>query len=315
MELRQLQYVVTLAEELHFGRAAARHYITHGALSQQISRLERELQVRLFDRDSRHVELTPAGRLLLEHARKVTAAVDAAAVAVREHREGRRGALRLGLLAAGGGEIANEMMRAFCLANPEAQLVPSDLMTTDLIAPLLDGRLDASLVWGPIDDERLEVTPLFTEPRVAVLSPRNERADADSLMVADLLGMPHLQRLVGEPERWEGFWNLVPERGGEQPDRHEWFQTGNVVSQLRSVGLNDGLLTTPASCIRDLPAAALGVCYVPVTDLEPTPLSLVALRNPANPLVAAFRRVALSVTGRLLSVLPDDPPRLHPSVL
>jgi DNA-binding transcriptional LysR family regulator len=73
MELRQLRYFVTLAEELHFGRAAAREHIVQSALSQQLQRLERELGVRLLERTTHHVQLSPAGSAFLIEARQILA--------------------------------------------------------------------------------------------------------------------------------------------------------------------------------------------------------------------------------------------------
>ena len=83
MELRQLRYFVTLAEELHFGRAAAREHIVQSALSQQLQRLERELGVRLLDRSTHHVALTAAGAAFLVEARQIIAHVDRAARVAR----------------------------------------------------------------------------------------------------------------------------------------------------------------------------------------------------------------------------------------
>jgi DNA-binding transcriptional LysR family regulator len=83
MELRQLRYFVTLAEELHFGRAAAREYIVQSALSQQLQRLEREVGVRLVERTTHHVSLTPAGTAFLDEVRQILAQVDRATVVAR----------------------------------------------------------------------------------------------------------------------------------------------------------------------------------------------------------------------------------------
>src|SRR4051812_40875294 len=83
MEFRQLRYFVTLAEELHFGRAAAREHIVQSALSQQLQRLERELRVPLLKRTTHHVELTPAGSALLAEARQILAQVDRATAAAQ----------------------------------------------------------------------------------------------------------------------------------------------------------------------------------------------------------------------------------------
>src|SRR6202030_2744283 len=83
MELRQLRYFVTLAEELHFGRAAGREHIVQSALSQQVQRLERELGVRLLERSTHHVALTAAGAAFLAEAQQILAHVDRAAHVAR----------------------------------------------------------------------------------------------------------------------------------------------------------------------------------------------------------------------------------------
>ena len=83
MELRQLRYFVTLAEELHFGRAAAREHIVQSALSQQLQRLERELGVILLERTTHHVQLSAAGAVFLIDARQILAHVERAAVAAQ----------------------------------------------------------------------------------------------------------------------------------------------------------------------------------------------------------------------------------------
>jgi DNA-binding transcriptional LysR family regulator len=97
MELRQLRYFVTLAEELHFGRAAEREHIVQSALSQQVQRLERELGVRLLERSTHHVSLTAAGAVFLAEARQILAHVDRAAAAARRA-TGAAAPLRVGII-------------------------------------------------------------------------------------------------------------------------------------------------------------------------------------------------------------------------
>jgi DNA-binding transcriptional LysR family regulator len=100
MELRQLRYFVTLAEELHFGRAAAREHIVQSGLSQQVQRLERELGVRLLERSTHHVALTVAGSVFLVEARQILAQVERAAEVARSAVESSP-RLRVGIIDAG----------------------------------------------------------------------------------------------------------------------------------------------------------------------------------------------------------------------
>ena len=97
MELRQLRYFVTLSEELHFGRAAAREHIVQSALSQQVQRLERELGVGLFERSTHHVSLTAAGAVFLVEARQILAHVDRSAEIARSA-TGASPTLRVGII-------------------------------------------------------------------------------------------------------------------------------------------------------------------------------------------------------------------------
>src|SRR6185295_6712838 len=97
MELRQLRYFVTLADELHFGRAAAREHIVQSALSQQLQRLERELGVRLLERSTHHVELTTAGAAFLVEARQILARIDRA-VQIARSAAGSSPSLRVGII-------------------------------------------------------------------------------------------------------------------------------------------------------------------------------------------------------------------------
>src|ERR1700752_1863033 len=97
VEFRQLRFFVTLSEELHFGRAAAREHIVQSALSQQVQRLERELGVPLVERSTHHVALTAAGAVFLAEARQILAHVDRAAVAAR-NATGASPALRVGII-------------------------------------------------------------------------------------------------------------------------------------------------------------------------------------------------------------------------
>src|SRR6204780_5571993 len=97
MEFRQLRYFVTLAEELHFGRAAEREHIVQSALSQQVQRLERELGTRLLERSTHHVALTAAGAVFLVEARQILAHVERAAEAARRT-AGAGAPLRVGII-------------------------------------------------------------------------------------------------------------------------------------------------------------------------------------------------------------------------
>ncbi|GAA3688133.1 LysR family transcriptional regulator [Nonomuraea antimicrobica] len=143
MELRQLRYFVTLAEELHFGRAAAREHIVQSALSQQIQRLERELGVRLLDRSTHHVDLTPAGAAFLVEARQILDHVGRAGQAARNAGTPTP-TLRAGIIDAGY-DTMPQILRELQQTHPDITIHQVEAGTPEQYRQLADGRLDIAI--------------------------------------------------------------------------------------------------------------------------------------------------------------------------
>ncbi len=183
MELRQLSYFVTVAEELHFGRAAERLHIVQSAVSQQIRRLERELGAELFDRSPRHVRLTGAGERLLPEARAVLTAADRARAAVAP-----RTSLRLGT-STGLGAHLDRVLAAFAALAPDTAVELVSAPTRARLEQVADGRLDAAFVRSPEPALGVRIIPLWEEPLVAVVPaghPLAARRDVDLSDLAPL---------------------------------------------------------------------------------------------------------------------------------
>ncbi|WP_306337140.1 LysR family transcriptional regulator, partial [Streptomyces sp. KL118A] len=190
MELRQLSYFVTVADELHFGRAAERLHIVQSAVSQQIRRLERELGAELFDRSPRHVRLTGAGERLLPEARTVLAAAERARAAVAPP-VGLRLATSTGL-----GEHLDRVLAEFAVRAPG---VPVELVSggaRERLEQVVDGRVDAAFVRsaGPAPGAEpvpgVRIVPLWDDPLVAVLPAAHPLAEGPDVALGDLAGLP-----------------------------------------------------------------------------------------------------------------------------
>ncbi len=169
VELRHLHYFVTLAEELHFGRAAARLGIAQPPLSQQIQRLERTLGVRLLERTSRRVQLTDAGATLLPEARRVLAAAEDAVQAARRAGRGEVGELRVAFAATVMFLALPTIIRGFRRRYPGVHLDLRELPTGPQLAGIRAGEIDIGFVRQPFPDPELEIVTVMREPlRIAV---------------------------------------------------------------------------------------------------------------------------------------------------
>jgi DNA-binding transcriptional LysR family regulator len=212
MELRQLRYFVTVAEELHFARAAERLHIVQPAVSQQIRRLERELGVELFDRSPRRVALTEAGRVLLPEARAVLAAVARASAAVSAVGPAAPVTLRLGT-SAGLGEHLERVVERLA---PGITVAPVSGRTTDRVGQLLDGRLHATFVRGPVEHPDLRRILEWADPLLVAMSARHPLAGAAELKLSDLAPFPlRLTDRRNNPSLVDGVTGACREAGFE----------------------------------------------------------------------------------------------------
>jgi DNA-binding transcriptional LysR family regulator len=182
--LRHLRYFVAVAEELHFGRAAARLHIAQSPLSQRIKALEAALGVELLVRTTRRVELTPAGALLLDEARGVVERVERLESVVARMRAGETGALRLGVAPDLPAGAVAELVRRLGAHHPDVQVIPAEHATADLGPALVDRRIDLAFVRRPFDDALLRTGPPVSRPLGALVARRDPLAAAPELDLA-----------------------------------------------------------------------------------------------------------------------------------
>ncbi len=197
MELRHLRYFVTLAEELHFGRAAERLFIAQPPLSQQIQQLERELGVALFQRTSRRVQITPAGEAFLPEARLVLAGLETAAQAARRAARGDTGWLGIGFAASATYDLLPAVLHDFREAFPDVDLSLAELNAAEQLAALRERVIHVGLARPPVEDAEVVVNAVLREPFLVALPESHPRAGETELPLADLAK----EAFVSFPER------------------------------------------------------------------------------------------------------------------
>mgnify|MGYP001550581545 CR=1 FL=1 len=192
VNLGHLRYFVAVAEELHFGRAAARLNISQPPLSQQIARLEAELEVKLFSRGNRRVELTSAGQLFLTQARRLLVDFgDSVLEAQRAHR-GEIGQLVIGTIPVGSAQLYESILPAFRDRHSNVRLVVRSLSTAEQIEALHRGQIDVGVLRLPVQDSLLEVKQVFSEQLVVALATKHRFAKARAIPLDWLTDEPQV---------------------------------------------------------------------------------------------------------------------------
>jgi DNA-binding transcriptional LysR family regulator len=177
---------LAVAEEQHFGRAAARLYISQPSLSNQIHKLEHTLGTDLFVRTSRHVELTTAGRALLEDAPRALAALERATERARLAGAGIAGTLRLAYTPAASVETLGAILAAVEEDNPNITIAPSEFFSAAIPGRILAGKVDVGLALEPEPMRGVRSEPLRFEPLMLELGKRHRLADENVVPLACL---------------------------------------------------------------------------------------------------------------------------------
>jgi DNA-binding transcriptional LysR family regulator len=259
MELRQLRYFVTLADELHFGRAAAREHIVQSALSQQIQRLERELGVPLLERSTHHVALTVSGAAFLVEARRILADVERAA-GVARNAVGASPTLRVGIIDAGYDSMPQILHEAQA-RHPNLVIHQIEVGVPDQYRRLVDGRLDVGLGRAALAPAEI-ASLLFRRDPLGVLVPRGHRfAELGGVSVAALAEEPLLLAEDAQAPEFNQFVIELCRSTGFAPTVYE----GTVESVRAAADLvaqGRCLYCVPSSCIAALP----GILWRPLIE-------------------------------------------------
>jgi DNA-binding transcriptional LysR family regulator len=284
MELRHLRSFVTVAEELHFGRAAERLHIAQSPLSQQIQRLERQVGVALFDRNRRKVELTEAGQAMLVHAREALAQADLAANAARGAAAGQAGNLRVGFLASAALELLATIVPPWRVVAPAATLEFVEGTTREHIAGVRERTLDVAFVRPPHAADDLMVDVVGREPVVAVVPSGTRLARRKSLRLNQLRDEAFvLFPRESAPDFHDDLVDACSKAGFAPKVEHECSAMPTVVAVV-AAGL--GVSLVPQSISR---IALEGVSYLPLDGVElHARIAMITHATNTRPLVRAF---------------------------
>jgi DNA-binding transcriptional LysR family regulator len=286
MELRHLRYFIAVAEELNFTRAAKRLGINQPPLSLQIGQLEKEMGAPLFHRGPRGVELTDAGKLLLEEARIILKQVETAKIDVQRRARGEAGQIIIG--SASGTyfhPLVPTIVREYGIRYPDVIVAPEASHTTLLLARLRAGLIDLAFVWLPIGhSEDLTIEPIVGEDAVIVVPAGHRLSGSTSVPLAALANETFLffpralhpdayDMIISECHRA----GLTPAFGQEVPD---------IVSSIPLVAAGLGISIVPQSTSRIL---AEGVHFLPIAGRAPrVEICLVHRRDDDSPAVQHF---------------------------
>lgn len=289
MELRHLRYFVTVAEELHFGRAAQKLHISQPPLSMQIRSLENELGVTLLNRTQRQVSLTQAGAALLGEARHILARVEQAVLMTRRAGRGEIGELAIGFISVADYNVLPVVLREFRRRFPLVKLTLRESTTDVQIRDLLAGRIDVGFMLPPINEASLESVAILREPLIAALPDKHPLArKPGKLALKKLKDAPFiLFPRPNAPGLYDDVVSCCKAAGFSPRVEQEAIQMQTIVS-LVSAGL--GVALIPASLTN---LQRTGVTYKFLLGGSPlTEVHLVWRRGDELPALRVFVDVA-----------------------
>jgi LysR family hydrogen peroxide-inducible transcriptional activator len=248
MNLRDLKYLVALADHKHFGRAAAACFISQPTLSTQIKKLEDELGISLVERAPRRIMLTPAGRDAAERARRIVADVEEMKEAARRSRNPEAGTVRLGIFPTLGPYLLPHVVPQVRSRFPALELLLVEEKTEVILRQLREGRLDAGVLALPLHDDQLHVESLFEEPFVLAVPEAHELARAARPLTMQDLSQESLLLLE---------------------DGHCLRDQALDVCHMAGAGEKSGFRATSLETLRQMVAANVGITLLPALAVKP----------------------------------------------
>lgn len=186
MTITQLKYVLAVAEQQNFTKAAEKTFVTQPTLSMQIQKLEDELEILIFDRSKKPIELTPVGKKIVEQARNIVNESERMQDVVDQEKGFIGGTFKLGIIPTVMPTLLPMFLKSFANRYPKVQLKIEELNTNEIITKINDGYLDAAIAATPLKNEKIKERPLYYEPFVGYIPESHRLASKEKLETSDL---------------------------------------------------------------------------------------------------------------------------------
>ena len=289
-DLSHLRCFVALAEELHFGRAAARLNMTQPPLTRQLQQLEHIIGTELMERSSRMVRLTTAGKAFLVDARAILRAAEEAMVTARRAALGEGGVITLGFIPATSYSLLPRLVSFLADEMPQVQFVLKEMVTANQAEALGTGGIDAGILRLPIDLRGLEAVTISHEPFVVAVPSGHALARPGVLAVTDLDRQPLIMYAPAESRYHHDLVSSIFRAAGITPNFVQFAR--EIHTMLALVGAGIGVALVPAA------AGTLGFANVTLQQIALYPtvfseLTLVWRKTSDNPALRLFTRQAL----------------------
>lgn len=304
IDLRHLRYFQAVAEELHFGRAAARLHIAQPALSRQVQQLEAEIGTPLLRRTQRRVELLPAGQVLLERSYVVLEEVERAVRDARRTGAGELGRLSVGFIHSSTYGLLPSIVERFSHLYPDIELELHEMPIADQHVALLREVIDVGLLRMQPAPAELEVQPVMADPFLVAVPRAHRLHKRKAVRLQELAG----EALVMFPHRGSPLFHsrimAMCHRAGFTPRVVQQASQIHTVVGLVRAGI--GLAIVPGTARNLQPR---GVHFLEIQDRpEPVQVALGWLRTRGDvPAVRSFRQVTMLVVQQLNAGPPPKP--------
>jgi LysR family transcriptional regulator, hydrogen peroxide-inducible genes activator len=291
LKLKDLRYLVAVAELRHFGRAAARCFVSQPTLSAQLKKLEQALGLQLIERAPNNVSLTAAGEQIVARARRIIEASDEVVALARTQRDPLAGPLRLALLPTIGPYLLPRVAPAIRRALPRLELRLYEYQTAPMLERLRGGELDVGILALPVELNGLEARELYREAFMVALPERHPLAAHDTLRAADLKGETLLLLEDGHCLRDQAL-EVCSRVGVREPQD---FRATSLETLRQMVATGAGVTLLPELAVRGAYRSARGVALRPFA--RPAPVRHVG----AVWRKTSARRAAIDALGKLIA--------------
>ena len=283
MTLTELRYIVAVARERHFGRAAEACFVSQPTLSVAIKKLEEELEVKLFERGSAEVSVTPLGEAIVRQAQSVLEQAAAIKEIAKRGQDPLSGPLRLGIIYTIGPYLLPELVRQVIAQTPQMPLLLQENFTAKLLDMLRSGELDCAIMAEPFPDTGLAVAPLYDEPFMVAVPSAHRLASRGSIGSDELKQETMLLLGTGHCFR-DHVLEVCPEYARFASDAEgirKSFEGSSLETIRYMVASGMGITVVPQLSVRsfDRAGGTDHVCYIPFDAPAPTRRVVLAWRR------------------------------------